>query len=155
MKIRKQSAGFESPTYQTVKEIIVKGAKKGGDKRQFVFLDKKKNECERSFNQTWNEIAAIGTFFYGRGLDGKKKIAIIGENCFEWMVVYYATLVGCNLTVPMDCKLPEEDLADQLIRCGCDALVKRLMGRRTLNASNIVMKAKTPATAKMSESNPL
>ena len=123
MKIRKQSAGFESPTYQTVKEIIVKGAKKGGDKRQFVFLDKKKNECERSFNQTWNEIAAIGTFFYGRGLDGKKKIAIIGENCFEWMVVYYATLVGCNITVPMDCKLPEEDLADQLIRCGCDALV--------------------------------
>ncbi|MBQ7838524.1 MAG: AMP-binding protein [Clostridia bacterium] len=123
MKIRKQSAGFESPTYQTVKEIIVKGAKKGGDKRQFVFLDKKKNECERSFNQTWNEIAAIGTFFYGRGLDGKKKIAIIGENCFEWMVIYYATLVGCNITVPMDCKLPEEDLADQLIRCGCDALV--------------------------------
>ena len=123
MKIRKQSAGFESPTYQTVKEIIVKGAKKGGDKRQFVFLDKKKNECERSFNQTWNEIAAIGTFFYGRGLDGKKKIAIIGENCFEWMVIYYATLVGGNITVPMDCKLPEEDLADQLIRCGCDALV--------------------------------
>ena len=123
MKIRKQSAGFESPTYQTVKEIIVKGAKKGGDKRQFVFLDKNKKECERSFNQTWNEIAAIGTFFYGRGLDGKKKIAIIGENCFEWMVIYYATLVGCNITVPMDCKLPEEDLADQLIRCGCDALV--------------------------------
>ncbi len=123
MKIRKQSAGFDSPTYQTVKEIIVKGAKKGGDKRQFVFLDKKKNECERSFNQTWDEIAAIGTFFYGRGLNGKKKIAIIGENCFEWMVIYYATLVGCNITVPMDCKLPEEDLADQLIRCGCDALV--------------------------------
>ncbi len=57
-----------------------------------------------------------------RGLADKKKIAIIGENCFEWMIFYYATLVGGNITVPMDCKLPAEDLADQLIRCECDAL---------------------------------
>lgn len=123
MKKIKNVSGFDSPDYNTVKEIIVTGAKKGGDKRQFVFLDKSKKECERSFNQTWSEISAIGTFFYGRGLDGQKKIAIIGENCFEWMIIYYATLVGCNITVPMDAKLPEEDLADQLIRCGCDALV--------------------------------
>ena len=123
MKKIKNVSGFDSPDYNTVKEIIVTGAKKGGDKRQFVFLDKSKKECERSFNQTWSEISAIGTFFYGRGLDGQKKIAIIGENCFEWMIIYYATLVGCNVTVPMDAKLSEEDLADQLIRCGCDALV--------------------------------
>ncbi len=123
MKKIKNVSGFDSPDYNTVKEIIVTGAKKGGDKRQFVFLDKNKKECERSFNQTWSEISAIGTFFYGRGLDGQKKIAIIGENCFEWMIIYYATLVGCNITVPMDAKLSEEDLADQLIRCGCDALV--------------------------------
>lgn len=111
------------PTYKTIKEIVVKGTQAGGDKRQYVFLDKNKQECERSFNQTWSEISAIGTFFYAKGLNGKKKIAIIGENCFEWMVVYYATLVGGNVTVPMDCKLHSEDLADQLIRCGCDALV--------------------------------
>ncbi len=111
------------PTYQTIKEIVVKGTQAGGDKRQYVFLDKNKKQCERSFNQTWDEISAIGTFFNLKGLDGKKKIAIIGENCFEWMVIYYATLVGGNITVPMDCKLTEDDLADQLIRCGCDALV--------------------------------
>ena len=113
-----------SPEFETVKEIVVKGVKKGGDKRQYVFLDQHtKEECERSFNQTWAEIRAIGSLFFGRGLNGGKKIAIIGENCFEWMVVYYATLVGGNITVPMDCKLPAEDLADQLIRCDCDALV--------------------------------
>lgn len=113
-----------SPEFETVKEIVVKGVEKGGDKRQYVFLDQHtKEECERSFNQTWAEIRAIGSLFFGRGLNGGKKIAIIGENCFEWMIVYYATLVGGNITVPMDCKLPAEDLADQLIRCDCDALV--------------------------------
>ncbi len=111
------------PTYQTIKEIVVKGTEMGGDKRQYVFLDKNKNECERSFNQTWSEIAALGTFFSLKGLNGQKKIAIIGENCFEWMIAYYATLVGGNVTVPMDAKLPYDDLADQLIRCECDALV--------------------------------
>ena len=111
------------PTYRTLKEIIVEGTKVGGDKRQFVFLNKNKEECERSFNQTWAEMSALGTCFSINGLNGKKKIAIIGENCYEWMITYYATLVGGNITVPMDCKLPAEDLADQLIRCGCDALV--------------------------------
>ncbi len=111
------------PEYSTVKEIVVKGTKAGGNKRQFVFLDKNKNECERSFNQTWSEMSALGTFFSSKGLVGGKKISIIGENCYEWMIAYYATLVGGNITVPMDCKLPAEDLADQLIRCGSDALV--------------------------------
>ena len=31
------------PDYQTLKEIIVTGAQKGQDKRQFVFLDKNKS----------------------------------------------------------------------------------------------------------------
>ncbi len=111
------------PEYMTVKEIIVKGTESGGDKRQFAFLDKNKNFCTRTFNESWKEICEIGTFFYINGLNGQKKIAIIGENCYEWMVAYYATLAGDNITVPMDCKLPYEDLADQLIRCDCDALV--------------------------------
>lgn len=113
----------EIPEYTTVKEIVVKGTQMGGDKRQFVFLDKNKNECIRSFNQTWDEMSALGTFFNKKGLNGKKKISIIGENCYEWMIAYYATLVGGNITVPMDCKLSSEDLADQLIRCNSDALV--------------------------------
>lgn len=126
VKLKKQHKNLGNqniPTYKTIKEIVVKGTEMGGDKRQFVFLDKNKNECIRTFNQTWSEMSAIGTVFSVNGLNGKKKIAIIGENCFEWMVAYYATLVGGNITVPMDCKLPAEDLADQLIRCGCDALV--------------------------------
>ena len=79
------------PTYQTLKEIIVKGTEAGGDKRQYVFLDKNKKECIRSFNDTWAEMSALGTLFINKSLNGKKKIAIIGENCYEWMVAYGLT----------------------------------------------------------------
>ncbi len=122
-KQHKNMGNANIPTYKTIKEIVVKGTEMGGDKRQFVFLDKNKNECIRSFNQTWSEMSALGTLFSKKGLNGRKKIAIIGENCYEWMIAYYATLVGGNITVPMDCKISEEDLADQLIRCQCHALV--------------------------------
>ncbi len=46
---------------KTLKEIIEYGTRKGGDKRQFIFLNAKKEEEERSFNQTWDEITALGT----------------------------------------------------------------------------------------------
>ena len=111
------------PNYYTLKEIIVKGTQVGGDSKQFAFLDKNKNEQTRTFNQTWREICGIGTYFHLQGLENHAKIAIIADNSFDWMVAYYATLVGGKICVPMDCKLSAANLADQLIRCGCDALV--------------------------------
>lgn len=124
MKKQHKNLGNKNiPEYGTIKEIVVKGTQMGGDKKQFVFLDKNKNECTRNYNQSWREISSLGTFFALKGLDRQKKIAVIGENCYEWMVAYYATLVGGNVTVPMDAKLPYEDIEDQLIRCDCDALV--------------------------------
>ncbi len=111
------------PDYKTLKEIIVTGTKSGGDKKQYAFKDKTGHEQQRTFNETWREICGIGTFFYSKGLKDKSKIAIIAENSFDWMIAYYATLVGGNVSVPMDCKLSASNLADQLIRCGCDALV--------------------------------
>lgn len=111
------------PDYSTLKEIIVTGTKRGGDKRMVMFLDKEKNMCELNYNQMWRKICGIGTYFKSLGLVEHKKIAIIGENVIEWVIAYYATLCGGNIVVPMDYKLPAEDLADQLIRCGCDALV--------------------------------
>lgn len=108
---------------KTLREIIEYGTKKGGDKRQFVFLNAEKKEEERTFNQTWDEMVSLGTWYYMQGLDGKKKICIIAENSYEWIVAYYATLIGGNITVPMDIKLSDEDIVDQIVRCGCEGIV--------------------------------
>ncbi len=124
MKKQHKNLGNKNiPDYNTLKEIIVTGTKRGGDKRMVMFLDKEKNMCELNYNQMWRNICGLGTYFKSLGLVEHKKIAIIGENVIEWVIAYYATLCGGNITVPMDYKLPAEDLCDQLIRCGCDALV--------------------------------
>lgn len=108
---------------KTLKDIIIYGTKKGGDKKQFSFLDENKKEDMRTFNQTWDEITALGTYYYLHGIDGGKKVAIIAENSYEWIVAYFSTLLGGNISVPMDLKLSDEELVSQLVRCGCDALV--------------------------------
>ncbi len=123
MKKSLNSGNPNIPDYETLKQIIVEGTQRGGDLRQYGFLDKNRKECVRTYNETWREICGIGPFFFSKGLKNGAKISIIAENSYEWMIAYYATLVGGNVTVPMDCKLPAEDLADQLIRCDCDALV--------------------------------
>ena len=124
--MKKQKKNYvipDIPDYGTLKEIIVTGTKRGGDKKMVMYLDKEKNMCEMNYNQMWRKICGLGTYFKSLGLVEHKKIAIIGENVIEWVIAYYATLCGGNITVPMDYKLPAEDLCDQLIRCGCDALV--------------------------------
>lgn len=108
---------------KTIKQIIEYGTKKSGDNLQYIFLDEEKNEHTRTFNQTWDESTAIGTYFYTKGMDGGKKIAIIAENSYNWITAYYGTIIGGNISVPMDMKLADDELISQLVRCGCEALV--------------------------------
>ncbi len=108
---------------KTLKDIIVYGTKKGQDKLQFIFLDKDKKEDRRTFNQTWDEITALGTYYYLHGITKGKKIAIIAENSYEWIVAYYAGLIGGVTVVPMDIKLTDEELVSQLVRSECEGLV--------------------------------
>ena len=111
------------PEYETIREIVVKGTAAGGDRKQFMFLDKNKEMKEINYNQTWKLISSLGTYFFSKGLKGGKKIALISENVIEWAFAYYAILVGGNVCVPMDAKLSHDDLEDQLIRCDCDGIV--------------------------------
>lgn len=108
---------------KTLREVIEYGTKKGGDNRHFVFLDANKKEDERTFNQSWDEEIALATYYYMNGIDGKKKVCILADNSYEWVIAFYATLLGGNIVVPMDIKLTDDEITDQIVRCGCDAVV--------------------------------
>ena len=122
-KMHKNEVKAVIPEYETIREIVVKGTAAGGDRKQFMFLDKNKEMKEINYNQTWKLISSLCTYFFSKGLKGGKKIALISENVIEWAFAYYAILVGGNVCVPMDAKLSHDDLEDQLIRCDCDGIV--------------------------------
>ncbi len=122
-KNHKNAVKVVIPEYQTVREIIFEGTARGGDNKQFMYLDRDKNLQEINYNQTFWRIRTLSTYFYSKGLINGKKIAIVSENNADWAFAYYAIIVGGNVCVPMDAKLNYEDIEDQIIRCDCDAVV--------------------------------
>lgn len=116
------SGAKEYTDYHTLKEIIIDGAKKAGDKKQYVF-EKKGKETEKTFNQVLQDETELGAYFYSLGLNGKKKIAILSENSYEWCLAFFTILVGGNVCVPLDSRLSAKELGEQIEDCKCDAIV--------------------------------
>lgn len=75
--------------------------------------------------ETREIIDNLGTALIDIGLKDKK-IAIIGENRFEWEIAYLSIVCGTGIVVPLDKALPENEL---------EALIER-----SRNRSNILLK---------------
>ncbi len=56
-----------------------------------------------------NMINELGTSLINMGLKNKR-IAVIGENRFEWEIAYLAIVCGVGIVVPLDKSLPENEL---------------------------------------------
>lgn len=67
-----------------------------------------------TYKDAMNRVNAFGTALFNKGLDGKR-IAVIGNNCFEWASTYLATLCGGNVVVPLDKEMSENELENIVI----------------------------------------
>ena len=56
-----------------------------------------------------NDVDALGTEFINMGLK-HEKIAVIGENRYEWALTYLAVTCGTGTIVPLDKELPANEL---------------------------------------------
>lgn len=61
------------------------------------------------YRELKKDIDAVGTEFINMGLK-HEKIAVIGENRYEWCVTYLATTCGTGTIVPLDKELPVQEL---------------------------------------------
>ncbi len=60
------------------------------------------------------DVWALGTGFSKIGLSGGKRIAVIGENRYEWVLSYLAAVNGDTVFVPIDRELAAPDIANLL-----------------------------------------
>lgn len=66
-------------------------------------------------------IDALGTALINLGLQGKR-IAVIGENRYEWEIAYLSIVCGTGIVVPLDKSLPENELEALIERSGIEAI---------------------------------
>ena len=67
-------------------------------------------------------VDGLGTALIDMGLKGKR-IAVIGENRYEWCLAYLSVLCGTGIIVPLDKMLPENELESLIERSECEAIV--------------------------------
>lgn len=70
---------------------------------------------EIKYSQVMDDVNGLGTALTARGLKGKR-IAVIGENCYQWAISYLAAACGTGIVVPLDKELSAEELKNQIIR---------------------------------------
>ena len=83
-------------------------AEKFGDKPLFCFA-RAKVDYEISYKEFSEYAAAMTRGFIHLGLAGKR-VAIIGENCPEWIATYLAAITSGGVAVPIDVALSKEQL---------------------------------------------
>ncbi len=110
------------PDMDTLKEIILYGAKIGGNKRHLVFNNFAGDVQEKCFNETFHDAVGIGQYLYDCGMAGKK-VAILSENSYYWAICYYACGMSRLTCVPLDAKLTDADLTELMERSACSAII--------------------------------
>ncbi|HPU40805.1 MAG TPA: AMP-binding protein [Acetivibrio clariflavus] len=95
--------------------------KKYGNSPAFKFKDKNGNIVSKSYIDFERDINNLGTALISIGLKDKR-IAIIGENRYEWGVAYYSIINGTGVAVPMDKYLPPVEIENLIERGKVEAI---------------------------------
>jgi len=68
------------------------------------------------------DVSALGTALLALGLKNQK-IAVVGENKYEWCVTYLSVVNGVGTIVPIDRELPVDDFKNLLMQSNASAVV--------------------------------
>lgn len=99
---------YTVPEFINLKDFVDYCGKEFADKTAFHYL-KKKTEIIKSYKTFKEDVEALGTYFIAKGYN-RTHIAVIGENSYEWIVTYFATVNSNNVTVPLDKEASVDDL---------------------------------------------
>lgn len=121
MARKKKGTPAVIPDFKTVKEMIEYGHTQGGDDLQYIYLETRTKERRKTFDEVWYDTVGLGQYLYKKGVT-EKKVAILSDNSYYWVVCFYSIMTGRNITIPLDPKLTDEDLVDIMRRSKCDAI---------------------------------
>lgn len=133
-----------------VKQILNESCEIYKDKIAYYSRYKSDKLVPIKFSQLKEDVDSLGTAFHKLGLEGKK-IAIIGENRYEWAISYLATINGNCIAVPIDKQLPFEELLNSFNRVDISAVV--FSGKLLDNIEKITQQVNIPILINMDLEN--
>lgn len=104
---------YEVRQLRDLRDLITQSVELYGDRPAFEVKDFNRNHYNISYNEYYEQINALGTALIDMGLKGEK-IAVSGDNCYEWCLSYMSTVMGVGVIVPIDKELLFNDINDIL-----------------------------------------
>ena len=92
-----------------LKDLLAQSVELYGDRPAFEVKKKNGEHFEISFKKYATHINRLGTALIDMGYKDAK-IAVGGDNCYEWCVSYMATVNGTGVVVPVDKELLFDDI---------------------------------------------
>lgn len=113
----------EFEKFVDLKEMLNKSVEKFESRPAYVFKTEKPGKFkEITYKQFKNDIDSLGTSLINLGLKDKK-IAVIGDNRYEWGVSYLAVTNGTGIVVPLDKALPNNEIESLIMRSEVEAII--------------------------------
>ena len=107
--------------YARFRDMIDGLALKYGDNPAISWFSRKQEEKGVSYNKLRDDVRYLQEMLVQMGLAGKH-IAIVGENSYEWLLVYFAANYCGSVAVCIDIEQPDETILQMLEMAEVDAV---------------------------------
>ena len=112
---------YEYMKITDLKDMLDKSGKKYGEKIAYKIKIEKEKYKTFTHKEVRQMINSLGTKLIDMGLKNKR-IAVIGENRYEWEIAYLSIVCGTGTVVPLDKSLPQNELEKVIERSGVEAI---------------------------------
>lgn len=112
---------YEFERFSNLNELVNFAADKYSDKPAFVF-ERGEETISISYCQFKDEVESLATALSNIGLNNGK-VALVGENSYEWILAYFAVVNSGNVIVPLDKELPAEDIKYLIEHSGAEMFI--------------------------------
>ena len=107
--------------YERFRDIIDGIADKYGDAPAISWFTRKQEEMGVTYLQLRDDVRCLQEVLIEKGLAGKH-IAIVGENSYEWILVYFAANYCGSVAVCIDIEQSDETIFQMLTMADTDAI---------------------------------
>ena len=104
-----------------LKDMLKKSGEKYGENNAYKIRLEKNKYKTYTHKDVRQMINYLGTRLIDLGLKNKR-IAVIGENRYEWEIAYLSIVCGTGIVVPLDKSLPQNELEKVIERSGVEAI---------------------------------
>lgn len=105
-----------------IRQLIDFRAAETGNMVVFAWAKGKQKRTEITYLQLKAQTEALGTAFFDMNIRNAR-VAILGENSYNWLIAFFAVIGGNNVAVPIDKELSSDMIENLICDSECTVLI--------------------------------